>query len=107
METYRFYSLPYCKTHAVSENEVAEDPDNFEEEDDPYADTPRGDHPVRGDREGAERFKQRLGETIAGDQRETSPYEITFMDEVRNIVSHTSFQIFHFLCDPHSQNILW
>jgi len=77
METYRFYSLPYCKTHALEENEVPGEPDNA----DGSEDIPKGDFPVQGDRLGAERFKQRLGETIAGDHRETSPYEITFMDE--------------------------
>jgi len=33
-------------------------------------------------REGAKKHKQRLGESIVGDRRETSPYEVTFMDSV-------------------------
>lgn len=33
-------------------------------------------------REGAVRHKQRLGESIVGDRRETSPYDITFLDSV-------------------------
>jgi hypothetical protein len=33
-------------------------------------------------REGGIRHKQRLGESIVGDRRETSPYEITFLDSV-------------------------
>jgi hypothetical protein len=37
---------------------------------------------VQGDREGGKRFRQRLGETVAGDHKESSPYEITFMDNV-------------------------
>ena len=31
---------------------------------------------IKGNRIGAERHKQRLGESIVGDRRETSPYEI-------------------------------
>lgn len=38
---------------------------------------------IRGDkREGAVRHRQRLGESIVGDRRETSPYEVTFGDSV-------------------------
>ena len=37
---------------------------------------------VQGNRVGAEKHHQRLGESIAGDRRETSPYEITYLDEV-------------------------
>ena len=33
-------------------------------------------------REGAIRHKQRLGESIVGDRRETSPYEVSFGDSV-------------------------
>jgi transmembrane 9 superfamily protein 1 len=33
-------------------------------------------------REGALRHGQRLGESIVGDRRETSPYEISFLDSV-------------------------
>ena len=33
-------------------------------------------------REAAIRHRQRLGESIVGDRRETSPYEITFQDSV-------------------------
>lgn len=33
-------------------------------------------------RKGAQRHGQRLGESIVGDRRETSPYEISFMDSV-------------------------
>ena len=37
---------------------------------------------ILADRVGAERHKQRLGESIAGDRRETSPYELSFWDNV-------------------------
>lgn len=33
-------------------------------------------------RKGAQSHRQRLGESIVGDRRETSPYEITFQDDV-------------------------
>ena len=33
-------------------------------------------------RKGAQRHKQRLGESIVGDRRESSPYEISFNDSV-------------------------
>jgi hypothetical protein len=35
-----------------------------------------------GKRVGALRHKQRMGESIVGDRRETSPYEISFQDTV-------------------------
>ena len=37
---------------------------------------------IKGNRIGAERHKQRLGESIVGDRRETSPYELSFKDDV-------------------------
>lgn len=37
---------------------------------------------IKGNRIGAERHKQRLGESIVGDRRETSPYELSFQDDV-------------------------
>lgn len=41
------------------------------------------DLPLEGiKREGAVRHGQRLGESIVGDRRETSPYEISFMDSI-------------------------
>jgi len=67
-ETYRYYSLPFCQTHHVEPGEG----------DDGAA----PDKSVQGDRVGAERHHQRLGESIVGDRRETSPYEITFQDDV-------------------------
>ena len=70
METYRYYSLPYCKEHSkIDEDEVEEE----------LASMARM---VRGDRLGGNKFRQRLGETVAGDHRETSPFEITFADNV-------------------------
>jgi transmembrane 9 superfamily member 3 len=49
--------LPFC--HKASEEELVEEGNQ---------------------REGALRHRQRLGESIVGDRRETSPYDITFMD---------------------------
>lgn len=65
-ETYRYYSLPFCHTH----HDLEDDEDI-------------ADHPMPGQkREGAVRHRQRLGESIVGDRRETSPYEITFKDNI-------------------------
>lgn len=72
METYRFYTLPYCQEHTTEAIPAQEE----EEE------SSREMMSVKGDRKGGDRFKQRLGETVAGDHRETSPYEITFLDQV-------------------------
>lgn len=73
MEIYRYYSLPFCRHHASAE----------EEEKHELAQSRRNEEviPAR-DRKGAQRHKQRLGESIVGDRRETSPYEITFEDDV-------------------------
>eukprot|EP01083_Nonionella_stella_P200113 733182_1 len=51
-EKYRFYSLPFCEDHH--------------------------DDGVTKKRKGAIKHKQRLGEAIAGDRRESSPYSIEF-----------------------------
>jgi len=73
METYRYYSLPFCKTHSSAdvEKQVAEDESvavNY--------------RMMQEKREGAVRHKQRLGESIVGDRRESSPYEVSFGDSV-------------------------
>jgi len=62
-ETYRYYSLPFCHSHE-------------DEEEDEAVNT------SRKMRQGALRQKQRLGESIVGDRRETSPYDISFLDPV-------------------------
>lgn len=59
-ETYRYYSLPFCQTHHEDE-----------EEDRKLA-----------QRKGANPHKQRLGESMVGDRRETSPYALTFFDNI-------------------------
>ena len=33
-------------------------------------------------RKGAQRHRQRVGESLVGDRRETSPYEVSFLDSV-------------------------
>eukprot|EP00567_Pseudictyota_dubia_P000277 CAMPEP_0197466170 /NCGR_PEP_ID=MMETSP1175-20131217/64911_1 /TAXON_ID=1003142 /ORGANISM="Triceratium dubium, Strain CCMP147" /LENGTH=630 /DNA_ID=CAMNT_0043002201 /DNA_START=589 /DNA_END=2481 /DNA_ORIENTATION=- len=65
-ETYRYYSLPFCEAHHDVEDEEDQ------------ADHPKADE----HRPGAIRHRQRLGESIVGDRRETSPYEITFKDNI-------------------------
>ena len=72
-ETYRYYSLPFCQSHATQEEE-----DTAAEEENIKLDVIRG----LEKREAAVRHRQRLGESIVGDRRETSPYEITFQDSV-------------------------
>jgi len=70
-ETYRYYSLPFCHEHSTAEQEVA------------AAEELEEDLPEVGDgekRAGAIRHRQRLGESIVGDRRETSPYEVSYGD---------------------------
>lgn len=58
--------MPFCHTHS-------------KEDDDETAET----EDRRGlKRQGALKHKQRLGESIVGDRRETSPYDISFLDSV-------------------------
>lgn len=56
MEKYRYYSLPFCTDH--------------------------DDH----DKKGAVKHKQRLREAMAGDRRESSPYAISYGENVENRV---------------------
>lgn len=74
METYRYYSLPFCHKHSTADEEakVAEE--------ESLAVSHRLTEKEK--REGALRHKQRLGESIVGDRRESSPYEISFGDSV-------------------------
>jgi len=78
-ETYRYYSLPFCHHHASAEEEAAKPDDdevlNMRAE-------AMSRIMTKADRKGAMRHKQRLGESIVGDRRETSPYELTFNDNV-------------------------
>ena len=71
-ETYRYYSLPFCQAHATNEEE-----DQAAEEENIQLTIARGEK-----RDGAVRYKQSHGMSLVGDRRETSPYEITFMDSV-------------------------
>jgi hypothetical protein len=72
-ETYRYYSLPFCQEHSSEEVEQEE----AENENVPI------DVPTRREKQlGAIRHGQRLGESIVGDRRETSPYEVSFKDSV-------------------------
>jgi len=78
-ETYRYYSLPFCHQHSSEEEELraAEEEDNVDVAE--HAEIVRAEAEKRA---GAVRHRQRLGESIVGDRRETSPYEITFLDTV-------------------------
>eukprot|EP00537_Pseudo-nitzschia_pungens_P004756 CAMPEP_0172376938 /NCGR_PEP_ID=MMETSP1060-20121228/68644_1 /TAXON_ID=37318 /ORGANISM="Pseudo-nitzschia pungens, Strain cf. cingulata" /LENGTH=627 /DNA_ID=CAMNT_0013104603 /DNA_START=45 /DNA_END=1928 /DNA_ORIENTATION=+ len=71
-ETYRYYSLPFCHEHSTEE-----------EESDAALEEEVEVHKFRGTKQkGALRYRQRMGEAIAGDRRESSPYEISFDDSV-------------------------
>jgi len=74
VETYRYYSLPFCRHHASAEEEEQK-AKKFMERIESEASLPRT-------RKGAVKHKQRLGESIMGDRRETSPYEISFGDDI-------------------------
>lgn len=64
--------MPFCHTHASEEEErrvaVEENVDLATAFRDP--------------RKGAQRHKLRMGESLVGDRRESSPYEVTFRDSV-------------------------
>lgn len=92
-ETYRYYSLPFCRTHA----DEKEHQEALEEELPPGAGGMPGmgdddasekgfefssGRRIKADRVGAEKHKHRIGEHLAGDRRETSPYELSFNDDV-------------------------
>jgi len=70
-ETYRYYSLPFCQSHSTTEEE---DAIALEENMDISVDR------SLEKREGGVRHKQHMGESLVGDRREASPYEITFQD---------------------------
>lgn len=69
-ETYRYYSLPFCQEHSTEEEEGAA----ALEENINLPDI------SKQKRVAAQRHRQRLGESIVGDRRETSPYEVTYGD---------------------------
>ena len=64
--------MPFCHTHASEEEErrVAEE-ENVDLR-----------TAFRSQRQGALRHKLRMGESLVGDRRESSPYEVTFRDSV-------------------------
>lgn len=71
-ETYRYYSLPFCHQHSTEEEEkLAAEEENVNIE-----------RLEQEKRQGALRHKLRMGESFVGDRRESSPYEITFLDSV-------------------------
>lgn len=75
METYRYYSLPFCQKHSTADEEKkAAEEESLE--------LTHRQMSSRETLEGALRHRQRLGESIVGDRRESSPYEISFGDSV-------------------------
>eukprot|EP00535_Pseudo-nitzschia_heimii_P011933 CAMPEP_0197196288 /NCGR_PEP_ID=MMETSP1423-20130617/32274_1 /TAXON_ID=476441 /ORGANISM="Pseudo-nitzschia heimii, Strain UNC1101" /LENGTH=627 /DNA_ID=CAMNT_0042650073 /DNA_START=53 /DNA_END=1936 /DNA_ORIENTATION=+ len=72
-ETYRYYSLPFCHEHSTEE----------EESDAAFEQDVELSHNFKGDKQlGAQKHKLRLGESIVGDRRESSPYEVSYNDSV-------------------------
>lgn len=71
--TYKYYSLPFC--HTLSD----EDDDTQDEESQRKLDK---SSTATKKLQGGIRHKQRLGESIVGDRRESSPYDISFLDSV-------------------------
>lgn len=78
-ETYRYYSLPFCHEHSTEEEEA----EAAQEEDVELAALESVKGLDRVKRLGSLRHKQRFGESIVGDRRETSPYEISYLDSVK------------------------
>lgn len=72
-ETYRYYSLPFCQAHSTHEEE-----DEAAEVENVSLNIKRS----LEKREAGLRHKHYMGESLVGDRRESSPYEITFMDSV-------------------------
>lgn len=85
-EMYHFYSLPFCETHskyvdvmyfidALKQSDV--DPEKVNA-------LTEMDTPVhKGDLVGGLHHYQGLGEKLTGHRLQTSPYEVTFMDDVK------------------------
>lgn len=72
-ETYRYYSLPFCKEHSTHEVESAAAIDQDVEL----------RHNFKGDKiKAAQKIKMKTGETFVGDRRESSPYEVSYDDSV-------------------------
>jgi transmembrane 9 superfamily member 1 len=73
-ETYRYYSLPFCHQHEYDAPEEIERSAMIAME---RKMIESGTH-----YDGALRHRQRLGQSLVGDARETSPYQITFLDVI-------------------------
>jgi len=56
-ETYRYYSLPFCEEHKAHED-------------------------VASAKKGAQKHRQRLGEQMVGDRKESSPYAVKFKESL-------------------------
>jgi transmembrane 9 superfamily member 1 len=73
-ETYRYYSLNFCRQHEYDAPEEIERAAMIAME---RKMIESGNH-----YDGALRHRQRLGQSLVGDARETSPYQITFLDVI-------------------------
>ena len=74
-ETYRYYSLPFCRGPSGGSSSGGEDDNNKENDKQQRGDERRG--------EMHKKHKVKLGEALAGDRKETSPYDVTFRDDVQ------------------------
>jgi transmembrane 9 superfamily protein 1 len=81
-ETYRYYSLPFCHEHEIQEYGDQEDDDEnkgtSEASDKDASDTTK--------KVGALSHRQRLGESLIGNRRESTPYILKFGDSVEDRV---------------------
>jgi hypothetical protein len=78
IETYRYYSLPFCQGHVLDEEKLqvgAQEGINK---------GLRDDRSIRRQEKlvGALEYQQTLGESLIGERRETSPYRIHFLDNI-------------------------
>jgi len=81
-EMYRFYSLPFCQEHATEDEEKSH-PHYGDNTDDETGEEPGwGEHPITREKKGGKLHSQRLGQSMVGDRRESTPYELTFGDDV-------------------------
>jgi len=72
-ETYKYYSLPFCAEHSTKEEEK-------ETAQKLAVELPEQSSSLRN--AGGQQHRQRLGESIVGDRRMSSPYEVSFMKSV-------------------------
>ena len=76
-ETYRYYSLPFCQEHQIQEY-------GDDEEGGGDAEAAPKEAASSKKKVGAQRHRQRLGESLIGNRRESTPYIVKFGDSVQD-----------------------